>query len=184
MSHLPLVTLLVSTLCLLPKASHADFSPYKCDGPAKGPVRAITYDGACHGFKSGDKTVLFARIASGTLRASKDGRTVVMIEDYLPGQVRDGKQVEALYDVDLVLDPKVLVVYRDGKRVAMYDLARLVKHLDKVQHSTSHIRWVESLPDELGADRFTLTTVTQRRIVFDTKTGKILIDQQDHGRTR
>ena len=170
--------LVASFLTLSAQPSHADLVSVKCDGPTRGPVRVIKHGSACQGFTVGDKSIRFSRLASGHLLASKDGRTVVMIEDYLPARVKDGKTVEALYDIDIVLDPRVLVIYRDGKRVAFYDLARLVKHLDRVEHSISHIRWVAALPPSLDGDRFTLTTTTKRELVFDTRTGK-LVEERD-----
>lgn len=165
------------SLWLFPVTARADLVAYKCDGPDKGPVRVIRNGSACQGFETGGKQVLFSRIASGHLIVSKDGRTVVMVEDYLYGRVKDGKSVEAFYDLDVVIDPRVLIVYRDGKRVAAYDLARLVKHLDRVAHSISHVRWVESLPSVIDGDRFTITTVTKRRIVIDTRNGGILEEE-------
>jgi len=179
--------------------THADFSAYKCEGPTRGPVTVIKNKGACEGFKTASGIVKFPRVASGELFVSTDARTVVMIEDYLPAQVlKDGTTVEALYNPEplvaspscrterlfpinlgsvvfnVVHDPCVLTVYRDGKAVAGYDLARLVKNLAGVQHSISHIRWVASLPTTIDGDRFTLTTITGRRIVFDTRDGRIL----------
>jgi hypothetical protein len=121
--------------------------------------------------------VLFSRIASGHLLASKDGRTVVMLEDYLPGHV-NGTSVEAHYDLDVVINPHVLVIYRDGKRVAAYDIATLVKNLDQVQQSISHIRWVAQLPPEIGDKQFTLVTTSKRELVFDSRTGAILAERE------
>jgi hypothetical protein len=168
--------LLFAVLLFIPATSRADFAAYKCIGPKSGPVR-VTADnsGACTGFATRDKNVTFSRIASGTLVAAKDGRTVVMVEDYVHGRIKDGK-LTAIYDKDVVVDPPVLAVYRDGKRVAAYDLATLVGKLDRVKQSISHVHWIDTLPTFDG-NRITLTTVA-KRIVLDAKTGKLLEQEE------
>jgi hypothetical protein len=162
---------LVCILSASPAA--ADFARYQCR--AQGPVKVITHGSTCRGFHADKKEVMFPRIASGTLVSSKDGRTVVMIEDYLSGTITKAG-IEADYDLEVIVNPRVLHVYRDGVRVAAHDIARLVKDVDKVGQSISHIRWVETMPSEIGEKSFEITTTTKRRITFDSKTGAILAE--------
>jgi hypothetical protein len=152
--------------------ARADVAAAKCVAADK-VVKPIVLGASCQGFRTGTTEVRFSRIASGTLVASKDGRTVVMIEDYLSGR-ETNSQIEALYDLDVVVNPKVVHVYRDGKRVAFYDIARLVKDVHKVQMSTSHVRWVASMPTAITGASFEIKTVNNRRITFDSTTGAIL----------
>jgi hypothetical protein len=170
MSRLGLVIILS---ILVSKTAYADFSHYLCTGPTTGDVRAISDDSACRGFRIGKREVLFSRIASGHLLVSKDGHTAVMIEDYLPGRIH-GKTVEAEYDLDTITNPTVHVVYRDGKRVACHDIAKLAGDVTKLSESISHVKWIATMPDVLDNKRFQITTTSKRELVFDTVTGALV----------
>jgi hypothetical protein len=140
-------------------------------------VHVIGDGDVCRGFRIGKREILFSRFASGHLLVSRDGHTVVMLEDYLPGRVENGT-VEALYDLDTITNPTVLVVYRDGKRVAFYDIAKLAHDVTKLARSISHVRWVAAMPDVLDNHQFQITTTSKRELVFDTVTGA-LVEQRD-----
>ncbi len=154
-------------------SARADFVRYHCHGPTSGSIRVIA-DDACRGFFAGKKQHMFSRIVSGTLLASKDGKTVVLIEDYLSGSV-DAKRKVVTADIDSeqIDNPTVVQIWRDGARVAFYDIARLAKDVTKLEESTSHVQWVAALPTSVDGPTFTLTTTSGRRITFDAKTGAI-----------
>jgi hypothetical protein len=116
--------------------------------------------------------VHFPRLTSGTLMVSKDGKTIVMIEDYLSANVENGSVV-ALIDGEKIINPRVLTIWHDGQRRGMYDVHRLVKEPAKVRESISHVRWVAQMPASIDA-RFSLITTTGREITFDSKTGNII----------
>ena len=172
-------SLLVSLFLLPTSLAAADFDASRCTGPTAGNVRVITDsdDGkACVGFVAGGKEVRFSRMISGTLIASKDGKTIAMVEDYLSGHLEGGKIV-ALVGGEQIVNPTVLQIWHDGKRRGMYDIARLLKDVTKVEQSVSHVRWVATLPASVDG-RFALVTTSGREIMFDGKTGKI-VDERD-----
>ncbi len=170
-------SLLVS-LCLLPTSlAAADLVATRCNGPRAGNVRVITDDGsACRGFSTAGKEHRFARFVSGTLLVSKDDRTIVLVEDYLLGSV-EGSAIVATVDGERIINPTVVQIWRDGNRVATYDIAHLVKDVKKVRETISHVRWVAQLPTSVD-DRFTLITTSGRELTFDAKSGK-LVDETD-----
>ncbi len=172
-------SLLVSLLLLPTSLAAADFDASRCTGPTAGSVRVIadTADGhACTGFIATGKTVRFSRMISGTLLVSKDSKTIAMIEDYLPANLEGGASV-ALVGGEKITNPTVVQIWRDGKRVGMYDVARLVKDVNKVSESISHVRWVMQLPKTFDGT-LTLTTTSGREITFDGTSGKI-VDERD-----
>ncbi len=122
---------------------------------------------------------MFSRMASGTVLASKDGKTVILVEDYLSGTV-DARRKVVTTDIDseAIDNPTVLQIWRDGVRVAFYDIARLARDVTTLQRSISHVRWVAELPTDLDGARFSIVTTSNRRVTFDTRTGKI-VDEQD-----
>lgn len=173
-------SLLIATFCFaaLPTAS-ADVARYRCTGPTTGPIRIISDGNTCRGFVAGTKQHLFSRMASGTVLASKDGKTVILVEDYLPGTVDTKRKVVTTnIDSEAIDNPTVLQIWRDGVRVAFYDIARLAGDVTTLQRSISHVRWIAELPTDLDGARFSIVTTSNRRITFDTKTGKI-VDEQD-----
>lgn len=166
------------SLCLLPGSfAAADLVAVRCNGPRTGNVRVITDDGsACRGFSTAGKEYRFARFVSGTLLVSKDDRTIVLVEDYLLGSV-EGSAIVATVDGERIVNPTVVQIWRDGKRVGMYDIARLVKDVRKVESTISHVRWVAQLSTSVDA-QISLVTTSGRAITFDSKTGK-LVDETD-----
>lgn len=165
---LPVLALLLSTSTI----AHADLVGARCTIPAKSSVTVIQQGSTCRGYLHDTQLVLFDRKVSGTVLSSKDRRTVVVIEDYLPAVV-EKKQVSALIGWETIVNPTVMWVYRDGGLVAAYDIERLVKDVTKVKQSISHVDWVGALPTSLDAKTFTLTTTSGRSIVFATATGTI-----------
>lgn len=152
--------------------ARADSVGARCTTPAKSSVTVIEQGSTCRGFIHGKQFVLFDRMVSGTVLSSTDGRTVVVIEDYLPANI-EKKQVVALIGWETIVNPSVMWVYRDGGRMAVYDIERLVKDVTKLQESISHVDWVGALPTSLDGKTFTLTTTSGRTIVFETATGTI-----------
>lgn len=172
-------------LCSLASSSlaAADDTAYRCTGPTSGPVRVIPDSGGgCRGFTVAKKSQYFTRMTSGTLLASTDGRTVVLVEDYLSANVEKGTVI-ALVDAEQIINPVVLQIWRDGKRVAYYDIKRLVQDVHKVRESISHVDWVDTMPAVIEA-KFTLVTTTGRELTFDGATGKIVDERAVTPKTR
>jgi hypothetical protein len=166
---------LVSLFLLPSSLAAADSEAYRCTGPTTGPVRVIagSEDGnGCLGFVDGGKEHRFSRMISGTLLVASDGKTIVMIEDYLSAN-RAGGAIVALVGGEQIVNPVVLQIWHDGKRRGMYDVARLVKDVSKVEESISHVRWVAKLPSSIGAT-FTFVTTSGRELTFDSKTGNLV----------
>jgi hypothetical protein len=84
-----------------------------------------------------------------------------------------------------VTDPVAIYIYRDGKLVAQHHINDLIdrstprdpakrklhrKHL--VEESTSHVRWIRTMPATIGKT-FAITTTSLRTITFDATSGKI-----------
>ena len=169
-------SLLLAGLCLVSlhaARASADLVRYRCTGPTTGSVRVVVEDGTCRGFTVSGKQQLFARMVSGTLLASQDGKTVVLIEDYLSATV-DGTSIVTDIDRKRIVNPVVVQIWRNGTRVGAHDIARLVRDVTKVEQSISHVRWVASLPANVDGAQFTLVTTSGRRITFDSKTGAII----------
>lgn len=173
-------SLLLAVAILSAARAHADAVRYRCNGPATGPVRVITDDThVCRGFTINKKQTLFSRLASGTLLTSRDGKTVVLIEDYLSGSVDTKRKiVETDIDSEVIENPTVLQIWHDGHRVAFFDIARLTKDVTKLEQSISHVRWVAELPPTVDGAQFTLVTTSGRKITFDAKKGTI-VDETD-----
>lgn len=166
--------------------ARADYSAHSCRGPASGPVRATVTDNACTGFVvsrpgARAKTVTFPFVGSGDLRASADGRTVVMIQSYLYGHIDEhGKLVDM--DAPKVVDPIGIYVYRDGKLVARHTVRALLARLGEAEQSISHVRWVKTIPASIGKT-FTLEMVNGRTAELDARTGRI-VAQTDPAATK
>jgi hypothetical protein len=129
-------------------------------------VTPITSKGLCVGFiahDAGGKEV--SRVAtgyaiSGRILASADGRSVVMIHDAPTGTL-DGKDA--------------LVFFRDGKRVVTYTMQDVIVRMSLVTARQSRTIWIAGTAPalELGAT-LQLTTTSQRKLVFDVTTGKLI----------
>ena len=164
--------LVISTaVVVLAGTARADFAAFQCDGPSKGPVKAIVDDGACVGYQA-TNTVTFPFRGSGRLLASADGRTVVMLESYLNGTVKNGRIVEFIGTTERP-NPIAVHIFRDGKLVAVHRIHDLVVRANLIVPSISHVRWVRAV-GEIGATEFSITTSSFRTIRFDSKTGSIL----------
>lgn len=174
-----MIRALLACLCLGSSSlAAADIAGVHCMGPKSGPVRVLEDDdGACRGFSIAGKEQYFTRMASGTLLVSKDSRTIVLVEDYVHGSI-DGSAIVTLVGNERIVNPTVVYIWRDGKRMGMYDVARLVKDVQKVSSSISHVDWVAQLPKTVDGPKFSLTTTSGREITFDVKSGNI-VDERD-----
>jgi len=141
-------------------------------------VEAVIDNNACLGFLIREpgkppRRVDFGFKGSGTLVASRDGRTVVMIQSYLYGRIDPAGELVELTDAGERKDPVGIYVFRDGKLIATHRIRDLLVRKRLVEPSTSHVTWVRELPAPFG-DRFTITTTSFRTISFDARTGRIL----------
>jgi len=182
-----LLALLITLLMLSPSAS-ADIAGYLCRGGKAGgfTVKPIQQPrgGACIGFEVRDqKNRLVRRVdkaywGSGRLLISTDGRRVNFIQDYYYGIV-DKKGRFFQYGRRPAWAPKGiegLVLFKDGRRLAGYQMQSLVVRSGMVSSSVSHLFWVRRsspLKGPLPAI-FELTTSSLRSHRFDTNNGKQL----------
>jgi hypothetical protein len=170
------MSLVLVAAFVLPLQSQADVVAHVCHGPKKGPVRAIVEQGVCAGYRHDDGTqVRFPFKGSGSMIASADGRTVLMIQSYLSGQFdrRTGEIVGDEGQGDRK-NPNGLYVYRDGVLVATHRIHELVQRRYLVQNSVSHFSWVRWAPEQISGPTFSITTTSFRDLAFDTATGKLL----------
>jgi hypothetical protein len=173
---LPSISFVIATLFALSTAA-ADMVAHHCTGPTQGRVQVIKQGNACTGYRveqAGRKPlqVDFDFTGSGTLLASRDGRTVVMIQSYLYGRIDHSGDIVEFVGAAEIKHPKVVYVYRDGRLVASHAIDDLLARKELVGQTTSHVRWVRAAPTRIGKT-FTLTTSSYRTITFDAKTGAI-----------
>ena len=166
-------------LAAAPRSASADFSQYSCHTPATQSIEAIIDDNACVGYhvKAADgsiaKTVRFPFKGSGKLIASADGRTVVMLQSYLPGHADPKGNIVEEDGATSTKNPIGIHVFRDGVSIATHRVGDLVLRKHLVSSSISHVRWIREAPDTLGSDTFVIATTSYRVVTFDTKTGAI-----------
>jgi hypothetical protein len=163
---------------LLGAPARADFSAFVCTRPAGGAVEVLTKDNACVGYRYREpggtrRQVDFGFRGSGELVASRDGRTVVMIQSYLLGGVDEAGDVVELVGASERKNPVGVYVFRDGRLVASHRIHDLLVRRKLVRLSVSHVGWVREVPTVID-DRFTITTTSFRAITFDGKTGRIV----------
>jgi len=159
---LVLVTFLLSTHSL----AHADFSRHLCT--TAGNITPLETDGACSGFVAHDaKGREVNRVdkgydISGSISASPDGRSVVMIQSYPEN--------------DQALDQKpAIVFFRDGKQIAKYTMVDVIGRMELIIASISHYSWLADQPaDRVLGKTLRLTTTSQRNLEFDVATGKLV----------
>jgi hypothetical protein len=161
-----LVSFLLSTHSL----ARADFSRHSC--MTAGNIKALETDGACRGFVAHDaKGREVNRVdkgydISGSISASPDGRSVVMIQSYP--------------ESDQALDQRpAIVFFRDGKQIATYTMVDVIGRMELITASISHYSWIAEQPaDRVLGKTLRLTTTSQRNLEFDVATGK-LVSAQD-----
>jgi hypothetical protein len=161
-----------------PAPARADYVARQCTGPAGGAVEVLVKDGACVGYRVTEpggkrRQVDFGFLGSGKLVASRDGRTVVMIQSYLLGGVDAAGDVVELVGASERKNPVVVFVFRDGRLVASHRIHDLLTRKKQVQPSVSHVSWVREAPTVIG-ERFTITTTSFRAVTFDARTGRIV----------
>ncbi|MEO8700796.1 MAG: hypothetical protein ABI867_12175 [Kofleriaceae bacterium] len=155
------------TLVLTTTAARADFAAEVCMTAPN--VKAITDgegDNACAGFVATDaKGKEASRVdkgyaVSGSILATPDGRSVVMLQHYPQTdehlETKDG-----------------IVFFRDGKQIARYPIRDLVVRMELLEDSVSHTHWVERPALVLGKT-LTMTTTSQRELTFEVATGKLV----------
>lgn len=162
----------------LASPARADFSKYNCEGPSTGPVKAIVDEGnSCGGYRQADgKTVRFNFKGSGKLIASADGRTVVMVQSYLPGRL-DWKAGEIYGDEgerSESKNPIAIRIYRDGALVATHRVHELLHRPRLASQSVSHVGWVRWMPEQISGATFSITTTSFRDLTFNAETGQLV----------
>lgn len=157
--------LVIALIVLVSRPTLADSIAYTCTAPSN--VKAITEKGACKGFVAHDangkevQRVASGYFVSGSILATPDGKTVAMFHHF---PISTGT----------FATKDALIFFRDGKPIAKYSMTDLVKRMDLVTHSTSHVNWVARGWDyklELGKT-FEVTTTSQRTYTFEVATGK------------
>jgi hypothetical protein len=161
--------LVVLLLLLFPDLSRADSVATVCNAAPN--IKPILTHGACAGFIAHDASgrevnrVAGGYDVSGSIFASPDGRSVVLVQHY----------PELGDDVD---KKDALIVFRDGKRIARYAIADVVQRMELTSESISHLDWTDDLPRSLVLGKtFRLTTTSQRLLTLDVAKGTL--DQRD-----
>jgi hypothetical protein len=145
--------------------SRADFAASTCTTPPN--ITGITGDGGCTGFVARDaKGREVNRVAqgyeiSGSIHASPDGRSVVMIHGYPQSD-------------DTFETKDALVFFRDGKEVAKYSMRDVITRMELTSESISHYGWLEGRPALVLGKTLKIATTSQRELEFDVATGKLL----------
>jgi hypothetical protein len=150
------------------RGASADAVAYTCSAAPN--VKAILDGGACVGFIASDeKGREVQRVAkvprmSGVILATPDGSTVAMLQTFpLAGP---GPKFAAM---------DALIFFRGGAPVAKYTMAELVKRMDLVTASVSHVMWLDGMPrDNVLGKTLELTTSSLRKYSFEVATGKQL----------
>jgi hypothetical protein len=161
--------LVLLVLLLLPGLAHADFAATVCHAAPN--IKPMLRDGACAGFIAHDaKGREVNRVASGydisgSIFASPDGRSVVLVHHY----------PELSDDVD---KKDALIVFRDGKRIARYAIGDVVQRMELTSESISHLDWLDNMPRSLVLGKtLRLTTTSLRALALDVAKGTL--DQRD-----
>jgi hypothetical protein len=157
-------TLLLLLLLLLPSLAHADFAANVCRAAKN--LEPITTDGRCTGYIARDAKGREVHRASGfdisgSMFASRDGRSVILVQHY-----------PTLTD-DVDQQPGVIVL-RDGKRRAAFTIGELVQQMQLTTESISHLDWLHEMPTDLAlGTSLVLVTSSQRRLAFDVAKGTL-----------
>jgi len=118
-------------------------------------------------------------LVSGAVLGSNDGRTVVAIQSDLYGGMRPDGTLYAAGDAESKRDPAVVLIYRDGKQIAVYHLAELLLRPRMVTASVSHVRWLRGMSEfeQSNGRKLVLSTTSLREIMFDLQSGHIEMQQ-------
>ena len=183
--------LLFAVLCPFAAPALADEVAYSCFNRTDGRIKETSQRGrglatslGCSGFVTpGGKTVDFGFPTSGVLLATKDSRTVVMVQSFLYGGLDKSGGISVYHAGKSVRNPPVVLIYRDGRKLAHHRIDDILLRPRLVSLSLSHVEWLRDdagLDTTLG-DSLTLRTTSFRDVTFDTKTGKITkaVDSKD-----
>jgi hypothetical protein len=112
---------------------------------------------------------------SGAVLASNDGRTVVAIQSNLYGGMSPDGTLYAADDAKSKQDPAVVLIYRDGKQIAVYHLAELLLRPRMVTLSVSHVQWLRGMSafEQSNGKKLVLSTTSLREVTFDLQSGRI-----------
>jgi hypothetical protein len=171
LTRLGIVPFIALALSFAASNARADYTAHICRAPKTGPVKALVRDNACVGYEVRGKRVRFSYPGSGQLIASSDGRTVVMLQSYLPGGINAKGEIEQCC-APTVTNPVGVHIYRDGKEVAAHRMNDLIARKRLLKQSTSHVIWVRRA--RITKDRFTIATTDFRSLRFDIRSGKLL----------
>jgi len=159
-----------SVLALCAIEARADFAAAECtaDRGSHLDILSSKYSSACFGHVERDAVGRYVRVValpepmSGSVRATKDLRSVVYIATYMP----------LLADEALAQDPIVVRVYRDGALKAEHRLSAIASKID-LQDSISHVSFTKDVIGSVGSDNklaFTTRSGTKRTINVETGT--------------
>ncbi len=156
--------------------ARADAVGQICDlAPAAGiSIRRLDDEPFCGGFVVRNRTgavvqrIPSARLGSGRILTSADGRVAVFIQTYPLARIDDQNRVRTLFDEPLV----GVVVFRDGRELARIGIDLLVPDARGATETVSHVIWSEATDDVVGA-RFHIVTRPGLRFVIDTTTGNV-----------
>ncbi len=165
MIRLLVIALASAGLLLEAPSARADDVLHSCQGAPN--VQPIVKGGACVGFVASDangrevQRVASGVFLSGTILASADGRSVVMLHSH-PTSSGDFATKDAV------------LVFRDSKQIAKHSMKDVIGRMELVSMSTSHYRWLANAPRTLVlGDTLVLKTYSQRNVELDVATGKL-----------
>ncbi len=163
---------------LLIQESQADFAPahcfYKSNPKVKVLVQPIYSEknpGACNGFivKNSKGKILYTLQGMpdtrATIYASKNGRTVMLLYDYI-------------YSPDFESNLEIIAFYRDAKKTKAYTWKQIMGNSNLYRQSISHISWLISSPIMELSKILEIKTSSFQIFHFDTKTGKVLFTKK------
>ncbi len=156
-------------------AAHADLSKYSCHALGGSAVVPLIEQNACVGYKQLDasgitkRTVKFPFMGSGRMVSSEDGRSVIMLQSYMPGVIDKNGDVSA--DVTPNKNPVAIWVYRDGQKIKTHRLLSLIARKKLIRQSISHLNWLRKDPSGISSDTLVIHTTDFREVTINTKTG-------------
>jgi hypothetical protein len=165
--------------------ANADLVPYICE-VAEGSegLESIEAFGACVGFKirstSGEeKTVKLGFNGSGFFKSLDGGKSVIFFHSFPYAKLTKNGDIVYLGTSEKPKNRSVtaLVFFREGVKVASYDIEDLLVRTRLVGLTASHILWLisyEELESKGLNKELTVSTSSLRRYTFDVKTGKML----------
>ncbi len=165
------------------RTSSADLVAYICRNAENSPnLLPLKNVAGCWEFsvKTSDGKTVSSKLkfrGSGAWVASKDGRSVVFIQDWPYAGITDDGRI-----VDFGAEEKGkkavgLVFFRDGHEVASYTLDDILKRSHLLGPTASHVRWLvnaNKVFEEPIGKHLEIITQSRRVLKFDVQTGKLL----------